>query len=282
MEIQDFLETVLFVIVVYRQPVPKSAAWTSLESEIANLRCKTNLLIYDNSPEPQVAPDSTLVHIYYHHNPSNAGVSAAYNFANRLSLHEGNRWLLLLDQDTQLSRGSLLQYHKAFNDHPDSVIFAPILRDKKGIVSPFTFRLGGGVRVKSARSGVISLKKYKAINSGLLINSDAFQRAGGYEDSLRLDFSDLAFLRKFQTVDEKLMIVNTVLQHNFSGSVRQEYQKTLDRFKIYCEAAELMGGITGHKILFWFRSFLRALHLTCSYGHVSFLRIHHQTWSKSR
>ncbi len=116
----------------------------------------------------------------------------------------------------------------------------------------------------------------------MLINCDAFEKAGGYEDSLRLDFSDIAFLRKFQNVDKKLMIVNTELQHNLSGANQIGYKKTLERFEFYCEATQSMGGITGHKIIFWFRSFLRALHFTCFYGHVSFLKTHHQTWSKSR
>ena len=195
-----------------------------------------------------------------------------------MCIEEGKRWLILLDQDTHWSPGVLQQYYEATLQYPEGLIFAPVVRDTQGIVSPFFLRFARGVRIKSVIYGPVSLTKYKVINSGMLIRSDAFQEVGGYEESLPLDFSDLAFLIKFQALEEPLIVINAELQQNLSGSIRQDHQKTLDRFKIYCEATQTMSRITGDKFIFWSRALVRAILLTWRYGDFSFLKIHYRLW----
>ncbi len=280
-EIQEFLESVLFVVVIYRLPITQSESWMSLEAELTQVGCGLTVFIYDNSPEPQSMPQQDKIKMYYHHDSSNAGVSAAYNAGHALASQLEKRWLFLLDQDTRWPVGTLAQYASANKINPGGKIFVPIVCDKNGIVSPFLFQFGGGKRIGSVPYNLIPLKKYKAINSGMLIRTESFGMVGGYENSIQLDFSDIAFLWKLQKICDHLIIVNTELQLSFSGSSTMIFHDALDRFKIYCNGAKSLGVMLDEKGMLWFRSLIRALHLTIRFGSGRFLLVHIQIWSKA-
>jgi len=86
--IENFLEQALVIMVVYRCAPEKSAAWNSLVQEAANQKATIDLLIYDNSPEPQHFPASPFIKMRYRHNSHNPGISKAYNEACALARGE--------------------------------------------------------------------------------------------------------------------------------------------------------------------------------------------------
>src|SRR6185295_6792328 len=263
--IADLSERILFIIVVFRERIEACAAWKSLVSEVNNYPCRVNVLVYDNSPEPQKPEPGDRMLLHYHHNAGNAGVSEAYNFGKKIADESGKNWLLLLDQDTQISPGSLEKYAETLGKNPGALILAPLVMDQEGILSPFIFKGSSGRRIRSVLPELLSLKTYSAINSGLLIQSVAFQEAGGYDPSFPLDFSDIAFLKKFQVVSDHLFIVRTELHQHFSGSTKAGLQDALSRFSTYSQATRSMGTLTGNKTGFWIRSLSRAIHLGIRY-----------------
>ena len=221
--INSFLETILIVIVVYRRHLKDSTTWQSLTEELTSLRSRTSILVYDNSLTPQAVPIYEFIDSHYTQDPANHGVSTAYNYGCRMAMQLKKEWLLLLDQDTRLPSGALVKYYEALQSHPAEILFAPVLVDQKGIVSPFIYRRGGGVRIMHAPENSISIRKYKVVNSGILVKCSAFNAAGGYEPSLPLDFSDLAFLKKMTQVTENIVVVKTQCQLEFSGSDHVSY-----------------------------------------------------------
>ena len=52
---------------------------------------------------------------HYVHDPSNGGLASAYNFALARAESEEREWLLLLDQDTSLTREFLFELLEAAN-----------------------------------------------------------------------------------------------------------------------------------------------------------------------
>jgi len=266
-------------MVVYRVQIDRTDAWISLSSELSTLGRKATVLIYDNGPVPQEIPPSGVLDIHYNSNPTNAGVSAAYNHGSHLAIKMGMNWMFLLDQDTKLPPGALMKYSAATAEHPTQLVFAPVVWDQRGIVSPFKFRGATGVRISSPGE-VLTLKKYRAINSGLLVSTALFEEVGGYDESIPLDFSDIAFLEKVSKVNDPLSIVGVKLQHHLSDAQPMSAQESLERFEKYCQGARMMQRRLGNAHAFWLRCFLRAIKLSLLHFDFRFLAVQLQTWSR--
>ena len=279
MSLEKFLDQVLFVIVVYRVQVDHTDAWTSLSLDLSAIGHNATVLIYDNGPHPQKIPASAVLDVHYHHDRTNAGVSAAYNHGHRLANKMKMSWMLLLDQDTRLPQGAIVKYSEATAAQPSQPVFAPVVLDQHGIVSPFEFRGARGVRI-SAPGETLPLRKYRAINSGLLVSLSLFEEVGGYDESIPLDFSDIAFLEKVSKVHDILSIIAVKMQHHLSGAEPRSTQESLERFEKKCQGASAMQRKLGNTRAFWLRSLLRAIKFSLLHLNFRFLAIQFQTWSR--
>jgi hypothetical protein len=95
----------LAVAALYKQSPSESRALSSFISIMqANpeLASQFSLVVYDNSPEVQQGRNDFAHH--YVHDPTNGGLVAAYDYALLRAEKMGCEWLLLLDQDTILTR----------------------------------------------------------------------------------------------------------------------------------------------------------------------------------
>jgi rhamnosyltransferase len=267
MNFSDFIKEVLFVIVLYKKKPEESLALKVLHQNL--LPEHILVFLYDNSPEPTV---TNLVNTIYLHDPFNSGVSKAYNQACKLATQQNRKWLLLLDQDTALDIKLIEQLRLAVSEHNNSVAFAPVLKDKKGIVSPFRWSLGKGRRITLLRSK-LPLKKYRFANSGLLVQTNAFRNAGGYEESIYLDFSDIAFGEKLKKITDHFVVVEICLEHQFSGSTVVLENEAISRFTHFCAGALSMGKIFGSRYIYVVRVLLRALRLMVLYKNTVFVKM---------
>ena len=277
-EVNSFLERVLAVVVVYERPLPNTPTWKSLTEELKGLRSKMSILVYDNSFAPQPVPFCEFSDSHYQHDAANHGVSVAYNFGYQKAVELKKEWLMLLDQDTHLAHGALMKYYEALQTHPSEILFAPILADQVGIVSPFVYRRGGGVRIKAVVESSIPIRKYKVVNSGILVKASAFNSVGGYEQSLPLDFSDLAFLEKISRITENIVVVKTECLVEFSGSLNMSKEESQDRFVYYAQGAHSFSVMINNRFWLFIRSFARAIKLTIRYRSIDFLMTHAKSW----
>jgi len=275
----DFLDQVVFTITVYRMPAEQTPAWRSLSSALAQGNQKTDVVIYDNSPNVAKIPDAEAMNVHYHHNPLNPGVSAAYNYAHRHAVSTGKPWLLLLDQDAQLPPDFVRHYVDAINANPDLFIFCPVVVDNHGAFSPFRFARGGGQRVRSFSTSRLPLETFRAVNSGLLIGCDVLSKAGGYDESIELDFSDIAFLEKVRHFHPVIGLVHTTLRQQLSSSSPSTMKEKLDRFYKYNQGAVRFGRRSGQELTLRLRSLARALKLSLVHRNLEFVAIHFKIWN---
>src|SRR5690349_9074362 len=122
MELPQFFDELLVVIVLYKRSPAQSAACTTINTILHSLPARPAIFIYDNSP------DSTIMQvdsITYRHDPANGGVSKAYNCASVHAQANAKSWLLLLDQDTSITVEFLKSLASAVTAHPESVAFVP-------------------------------------------------------------------------------------------------------------------------------------------------------------
>jgi GT2 family glycosyltransferase len=253
--------------VLFKQKPDQSPAYTSVHAVLGHSKPLPDIFIYDNSPQ---ASPVTSGKITYLHDPLNAGVSKAYNAASVHAASTGKTWMLFLDQDTEVTRDFFDKMQTSVRAHSDSVAFVPRLKDRKGLISPFRWAFGGGIRTNK-RGSPLSLASHRFVNSGLLIKLSAFQTVGGYDPDIPLDFSDIAFGERLRAITRHFHVIDVVLTHDFSDSSGMQSAHALARFHQYCAGAIAMSRKSGFPNLYAIRLFFRACRLCLRHKNTNFL-----------
>jgi GT2 family glycosyltransferase len=271
MDLSKFLEQVLVTIVLFEQKPEQSVAYVSLKSALGMSEALPEIFLYDNS-SVACPPQNRL--LIYRHDPANSGVSKAYNEALKIAVEKNRAWMLFLDQDTNVEEGLFSNFSSAIIRFPDVVAFVPEMRDEEGQLSPFRFALGQGKRIAADRE-VFRLDKFRFINSGLLVRREAFARAGGYDENIPLDFSDIAFGERLQRVADHFVVVPVCLKHSFSGSKnhRTDVEGAISRYNFFCKGAINMGRAFGPFYVYVNRAFLRGCRLTYRFRSLRFIKV---------
>ncbi|HMI00859.1 MAG TPA: glycosyltransferase [Pedobacter sp.] len=231
---------VLPIVVLYRQTIEESSTLLSLNASLALLNLKMDLFIYDNSPEANVSDNHfswRQFRVHYSHDPTNGGLSKAYNEGAKKAVQMNKKWLLLLDQDTSFAKTILSSYQVAVDNNPRVRLFAPILELSNGIIfSPCINKHKRGYPAKEISSGLHSLSKLSPVNSGILVDLNLFLEVGGYNENLKVDFCDFQFLEKIQKKESDFYVVDSVASQDFSSD-EVSLQKQRHRFEIYLKDA---------------------------------------------
>ena len=224
--------SILPIVVLYNVDFRDTNVYRTLLSQSTEER----ILLYENSPEPQNQCYESEKVLYYH-DPRNGGVSAAYNYgaavARRLGDIDG---ILLLDEDTRFEADYLSILRTAYVSHQDISLFIPQVVYAAN--QPFSPIHRGVRRHRGAflDEGIYSLKDYLPVNSGACIRLSAFEKAGGYNTDIRLDFADFDFFSRLAIANDSFFCVNSTARQSFSNE-ETRIDKLFGRFKFYIEGA---------------------------------------------
>lgn len=225
-------ENILYVLVICGCTVEKSEAFSTLiEPHVDDIG---NTFVYDNSPQIQNTKYKVAAYV---HDTNNSGLGKAYNEACKFAVEHGYKWLLLMDQDTIFPDGSLA-YYKAAAASIQTDMIVPRHKVKNDMyVSPTPYRMKTSNLHKQSPTGFVYFKDCAPINSGMMLTVDSFRKAGGYEESVWLDFSDICFIEKYKNHYKSFYVMPevTCLQ-SFSG-LDYDPVKIYKRFCIYLECA---------------------------------------------
>lgn len=237
------MNQILLVIVLYKCALKDSHSYRSLLSRYDAL----SIFVYDNSPfSQQIKRDRA----EYVHAPENQGLSVAYNAACKYAKENGYDWMLLLDQDTDFSNISLDDYINAINANEDVKMIAPKVRAGNKYMSPIKVWHHIAVLQESVPSGMIPLRKYIPINSGMCVNIKAMMKCGGYNEDVFLDYSDHEFVRRFRKHYPTAYILDKEIHQNFSV-VSDDKNLSINRYKLYCKSIRACER-SGHSDNFWY------------------------------
>jgi rhamnosyltransferase len=231
------LDDITFIIVLYKVRLYSSITISSLLNMELTGNKKINLIVYDNSPEKlEVTYMEKINLMSYVHDKTNPGVSKAYNYGADFAKRHGFKWVVLLDQDTNFQSNFISKIITAINKNPELNLFSPVL--KLGDAKPFSptrymFKRGHAVELEE---GILSLSKYSPVNSGMTINTDAFEEVGGYFEEISLDFADFQFIEKFRKKHEYFYLIDSVGIQDFSNN-ETDLKKLENRFVIFCQCA---------------------------------------------
>jgi GT2 family glycosyltransferase len=223
--------SILAVVVLYNCELPQSQSVSSLFqilNENPELAKHFSLVLYDNSPQPQMHEMPACFPVQYVHDPSNGGLAPAYNFALARAEWDERDWLLLLDQDTSPTREflfELLETARTLHSRPEVAVIVPKLLVQGKIESPSTHFLDQMrrqfLRPQQAMSqDVVGVQQQRlcSYNSGSTLRVSALRSIGGFPSEFWLDFMDHAVFDALFVSGYRMYVMIATLVHDSSYS----------------------------------------------------------------
>ena len=212
---------ILAVVVLYKSSLEDSITLRSLNAEFErchDLRNQIRVLLWDNSPSP-LSLNELQSAIEYRHSKTNLGVAGACNGAMEYALEQGYRWMLPLDQDTEIKAGFLDKMTRcvgALDSREEIAAIAPTVLVRGLVVSPRRQLFNRHRAYPNGQCGIAPGEAF-AINSGCLIRVGALREIGGFSTDFWLDHSDMYVFHQFFLRGKKVWrAADAELEHEMS------------------------------------------------------------------
>lgn len=205
-----------FLVVLYNTKPEESPTLKSLSLYFNDYPSKNNnIIIWDNSKKSVYSEfiDFTkkIIPTEYIHTPENTSLSKIYNTISAGLLKHS--FLTLLDQDTELPE-KYFQELSELQEKGEKLIL-PIVICKEIIVSPGYRIFSHGILFKKIASGMSPSKNMLAINSGMSISQDVFNKLK-YDERLRFYGTDTYFMTRYEKEFGSLHIMSTRINHSLA------------------------------------------------------------------
>jgi len=264
---QTTLNDILAVMVAYNADLSESETFTSLTDCLITYNLSMDIVVYDNSLKPVSLGDFATCEnwlITYVHDKSNSGVSKAYNTAFSFAQKNNKKWILLLDQDTIFPVKAIPAYIEALTAHPSEHLFVPALVVGQKLISPCRYYFKRGFRLKDISPGIHSIQHKTILNSGICISASAFQKLNGYNDKIRLYFSDLDFIERYSRLFGSFCLIDLQCSHKHDCD-SGDFENISNRFRLYCEGARQSSHNVRSLIIFFIMLFFRSIKYSIRY-----------------
>ncbi|HBR1128690.1 glycosyltransferase family 2 protein [Klebsiella quasipneumoniae] len=123
---------------------------------------------------------------------SNVGIATAQNHGIEYAREQGYRYVLLMDQDSIPSDNMVDILYQALRQHDDAAAVGPVFIDSNGTKHSRFIRVEGlrvNKNLEADSTGCVDVDHL--IASGSLIPVDVFEKIGGMDDSLFIDYVDV-------------------------------------------------------------------------------------------
>lgn len=229
---------VTIVVVLYKQKVEESTTFQTLKETLfmnnGGLKDVT-LILYDNSPEKQEFQPSPFegVSIFYVHDSRNLGVAAAYNYAFATAIENGSEWLLLFDDDTELTLEYVEQVMNLDEKNNHIVAVVPKIKNENQMISPVYSNPLRPLQGERPAAG-IQVNPVMAFNSGSLIRVSFLHEIGGFNEEFPLDYLDHWLYHEIYSRGYQVWVLDVYLEHELS--VMDYSRVSLTRYKSILES----------------------------------------------
>lgn len=216
------------VVVLYQQAMAESKTIASLDRHFPETAPPMDLLVYDNSPARQASEPPVLLRnpITYVHDPSNGGLVPAYNLGLQLANASGAGWLLLLDQDTDLTGRyfeALAEALRRYDPDPGIAALTPHILARGRCVAPTWFRYGMHRGMRLSWSGV-ARRPITGINSATVVRTAFLNEMGGFDGEYPLNFTDYWLFREIYRRRKSAAVLDCSLAHEMSSAHRDTFR----------------------------------------------------------
>jgi len=281
------VDSIMGIVVLHNTLIEESVTIKSLSLSLAADHLVLDLIVYDNSEFSELQSGSFFTfgqfNIHYYHDRLNSGLGKAYNVAAKIASEKHKNWILLLDQDTDFPITSISKYLVALKSSLQHKLFAPILKlSNNSILSPCKYYFKRGFVLKSVAAGRNSFKNRTLVNSGMLINLKSFEICGGYNEGIKLDFSDVDFIERFKQVYPEFYLIDLTCLQDFDNS-RTKIADLNKRFLNFCNGANnCLKSNFSDKLQYLIVVFLRAVVLSLRTKNFIFFKTFLKNYLRSR
>ena len=216
---------ILAVAVLYKQSPTESRALSSfirILKDNPQMAIHFSLVVYDNSPQRHEVLADLPVH--YVHDPANGGLAAAYNYALARAEQAGNEWLLLLDQDTTLTReffSELIACTNTLQTQDNVAAIVPKLMAQGRLKSPaedfidyIRHQFTGSAHTLGQDVAGVQHGRISAYNSGSTMSVSLLRSIGGFPTEFWLDYLDHAVFHALCASGRRVFVLHAVLRHD--------------------------------------------------------------------
>jgi len=251
-------DKIVILIVLYKKSIEECVSYRTLKECIKLQDTRYKLIIYNNSPEYELPESEDAIVI---NSDNNGRLSSAYNYAWRYALDEGYQWLLLLDQDSELSEDyfSCLSNFMQRTIDDGIVAVVPKLVDGDQVLSPRKISSVGWWENALQHTGIQS-GRVVAFNSLSLLNVNFIRTIGGFSDKYPLDMLDHWYYNQIFLLRKQVYVLDCMISHNLSF---QNYERDVDlvRHTEFLEAERLFVKELGLKYYVGYKAklFLRVI-----------------------
>ncbi|NDP19743.1 MAG: glycosyltransferase [Paludibacter sp.] len=223
------LNSLAIVIVLYNTNLDNCISYKTLSDSIKNTHLNWDLILFNNSPDFHIVSDVAKIVI---NSPKNEMLSGAYNFAYRFAIENNRSWLLLLDQDTEITIDYFNNLSNVLNNGIlpiETVAVIPFLKENNKIISPHRISFFNLVRSPIVNPGILG-GHITAFNSLSLINVDFLKTIGGFSSNYRLDMLDYWMYLKIYKLKKQIYLMDTCVKHSLSLN-NFENSMSIERYK---------------------------------------------------
>lgn len=213
--------SIQIVLVLYKADLAESKTYQSLKKYIHSFALDYDVLIYNNSPEiviPQ-SDEYTVVNA-----SGNDFLAGAYNYALALAEKSGKEWMLLLDQDTEITEDYFVELSDFLSKRVDADLVAvvPALASDETVLSPKRISDRKWKHYEIERGKYHQGENIIAYNSLALLSVEFMRQIGGFSESYPLDMLDYSYFRQIYLHNKKIYVLNCELRHYLSHSGYEE------------------------------------------------------------
>jgi GT2 family glycosyltransferase len=176
-------------------------------------------MVCDNTPEEQAAPEDFAGP--YLRDTRNPGLAHWYQVGLERAAKSGQRWLMLLDQDTTVTAAYLEEVCRTVAEegaHERVVALVPKLAERGVMCSPAKPPVWGPPHAVPAEAVGMSASRLFAFNSGAVLRVSAVQAMGGFPQEFGLDYLDHATFAGLQARGGSVLVMRSVLEHELSSN----------------------------------------------------------------
>ncbi len=212
---------IVIILVLFKQPLEESLAYATLGKHISGLQIPYKLIIYNNSPDITVQTPP-IANCEVVNAQGNEMLASPYNHAWEVAKREQYDWIMLLDQDSELTH----EYFSAvkgclLNAKPQTAAIVPDVFCGTLQVSPIkknilTGPYGHLTVAKESYEGS-RFTYVDAVNSGSILRTEAISQINGFSEEFPLDFLDCWNFYQFHRAGYSIELMNAPIQHHLSA-----------------------------------------------------------------
>jgi GT2 family glycosyltransferase len=209
--------SIIIVIVIYNVNLEDCITFKTLINYISNSNLIYDLIIFNNSNEIKIPQNKSYKVV---NSNENKKLSGAYNYALSYARENDKDWILLLDQDTELTEDYFSKLTLYFNSTPlnsEIVSIIPFLIENSKTISPHKIGLFNFKDSKVINPG-IQHEHITAFNSLSLLNVEFMLSLGGFNIEYPLDMLDHWYYLQIYNCKKKVYVLDTYIEHKLSLS----------------------------------------------------------------